>query len=123
MNDIKFIETLKQKRNACDYSQSRLAQELQISRQNLNEIDENNNKKYTIAMKNVHMYDYLLAIKDETHIYKAIIEAVPDENDSMMIWLDDFNFPQAEIEDIKKEIELYFKARNITCIFKAGKRA
>ena len=68
-------------------------------------------------MKNVHMYDYLLAIKDETHIYKAIIEAVPDENDSMMIWLDDFNFPQAEIEDIKKEIELYFKARNITCIF------
>ena len=30
MNDIKFIEALKQKRNACDYSQSRLAQELQI---------------------------------------------------------------------------------------------
>lgn len=30
MNDIKFIETLKQKRNACDYSQSRLALELQI---------------------------------------------------------------------------------------------
>lgn len=27
MNDIKFIETLKQKRNACDYSQSRLAQD------------------------------------------------------------------------------------------------
>ena len=73
-------------------------------------------------MKNIHMYNYLLAIKDETHIYKAIIEAVPDENDSMMIGLGDFNFPQAEIEDIKKEIELYFKARNITCIFKAGKR-
>ena len=96
---------------------------MKFEEKNLNEIDENNNKKYTIVMKNVHMYDYLLAIKDETHIYKAIIEAVPDENDSMMIWLDDFNFPQAEIEDIKKEIELYFKARNITCIFKAGKRA
>ncbi|MGX8127991.1 hypothetical protein ACWTV9_17160 [Clostridioides difficile] len=39
MNDMKFIETLKQKRNVCDYSQSRLAQELQINRQNLNEID------------------------------------------------------------------------------------
>ena len=38
MNDIEFIETLKQKRNACDYSQSRLAQELQISRQNLNAV-------------------------------------------------------------------------------------
>ena len=44
MNDIEFIETLKQKRNACDYSQSRLAQELQISRQNLNEIE--NGKTY-----------------------------------------------------------------------------
>ena len=60
--------------------------------------------------------------KDETHIYKAIIEAVPDENNDMMIWLDDFNFPQTEIEDIKKEIELYFKAKSINCIFKAGKR-
>lgn len=95
---------------------------MKLEEKNSNEIDENNNKKYTIAMKNIHMYNYLLAIKDETHIYKAIIEAVPDENDSMMIWLDDFNFPQAEIEDIKKEIELYFKARNINCIFRTGKR-
>ena len=87
-----------------------------------NEINENNNKKYTIAMKNIHMYNYLLAIKDNTHVYKAIIEAVPDENDSMMIWLDDFNFPQEEIEDIKKEIELYFKIKSINCIFKTGKR-
>ena len=44
MNDIEFIETLKQKRNACDYSQSRLAQELQISRQNLNEIENGKTK-------------------------------------------------------------------------------
>ena len=73
-------------------------------------------------MKNVHMYNYLLAIRDETHIYKAIIEAVPDEKESMMIWLDDFNFPQEEIEGIKEEIELYFKARNINCIFKTVKR-
>lgn len=95
---------------------------MKLEEKNSNEIDENNTKKYTIAMKNIHMYNYLLAIKDETHIYKAIIEAIPDENDSMMIWLDDFNFPQEEIEDIKKEIELYFKARNINYIFKAGKR-
>lgn len=57
-------------------------------------------------MKNIHMYNYLLAIKDETHIYKAIIETVPDENDSMMIGLDDFNFPQEEIEEIKNEITI-----------------
>lgn len=44
MNDMKFIETLKQKRKDCDYSQSRLAQELQISRQNLNEIENGKQK-------------------------------------------------------------------------------
>ena len=52
MNDIEFIETLKQKRNACDYSQSRLAQELQISRQNLNEI-ENGKTKASKEMKHI----------------------------------------------------------------------
>lgn len=59
MNDIKFIETLKQKRNACDYSQSRLAQELQISRQNLNEI-ENGKTKASKEMKHIllHYLDY-----------------------------------------------------------------
>ena len=63
MNDIEFIETLKQKRNACDYSQSRLAQELQISRQNLNEIE---NGKTKASMKELHNVranvEYLLEI-------------------------------------------------------------
>ena len=95
---------------------------MKIEETTVNVTKENSNKKYTIAMKNVHMYNYLLAIRDETHIYKAIIEAVPDEKESMMIWLDDFNFPQEEIEGIKEEIELYFNARNINCIFKTGKR-
>ena len=59
MNDMKFIETLKQKRKACDYSQSRLAQELQISRQNLNEI-ENGKTKASKEMKHIllHYLDY-----------------------------------------------------------------
>lgn len=39
MNDTEFIEKLKQKRTACDYSQARLARELYINRQNLNEIE------------------------------------------------------------------------------------
>ena len=95
---------------------------MKIEETTVNGTKENSNKKYTVALKNIHMYNYLLAIKDETHVYNAIIEAVPDEKESMMIWLDDFNFPQEEIEDIKKEIELYFKARNINCIFKTGKR-
>lgn len=62
MNDIEFIETLKQKRNACDYSQSRLAQELQISRQNLNEI-ENGKTKASKEMKHILLhYEYSCAV-------------------------------------------------------------
>lgn len=57
MNDMKFIETLKQKRNACDYSQSRLAQELQISRQNLNEI-ENGKTKVSMESGLLHFLLY-----------------------------------------------------------------
>ena len=57
MNDIEFIETLKQKRNACDYSQSRLAQELQISRQNLNEI-ENGKTKASMESGLLHFLPY-----------------------------------------------------------------
>ena len=59
MNDIEFIETLKQKRNACDYSQSRLAQELQISRQNLNEI-ENGKTKASKEMKQVYCISFYI---------------------------------------------------------------
>lgn len=81
----------------------------------------NKNKKYMIDMENAHMYCYLLSIRDEIHTYKAIIEAGTDD-ESMLIWLEDFNFPQAEIEDIKKEIELYFIEQNIRCIFKPGNR-
>ncbi len=47
---MKFIETLKQKRKTCDYSQSRLAQELQISRQNLNEIENGKTKAIIVIV-------------------------------------------------------------------------
>lgn len=59
MNDIEFIETLKQKRNACDYSQSRLAQELQISRQNLNEI-ENGKTKASMESGLLYQREYIV---------------------------------------------------------------
>ncbi len=95
---------------------------MKLEETTLNETNENGNKKYTIGMKNVQMYCYFLAIKDEMNVYKAIIEAIPDEKESMMIWLDDFNFPKDEIEDIKEEIEKYFAEKNINCIFKPGKR-
>lgn len=95
---------------------------MKLEQEKSKEPNESGNKKYIIDMKNVHMYCYLLAIKDQTHVYKAIIEAGTGDGDSMLIWLDDFNFPKEEIENIKEEIELYFVAKNIHCIFKPGNR-
>lgn len=59
MNDKEFIENLKENRKACGYSQSRLARELNINRQNLNEI-ENGKVKASQEMKRMilHYLDY-----------------------------------------------------------------
>lgn len=73
--------------------------------------ESNENKKYMIDMKSVQMYCYLLTIKDETNVYEAIIEAGTSKEESMFVWLDDFNFPQAEIENIKEKIEMYFAVK------------
>lgn len=78
--------------------------------------------KYSILMKNLQMYNYLLEVKDERHADQVIIEAVPDFDQTMMIWLGDFNFPPEEQAELQKEIELDFKAKKIGCIFKMGKR-
>ena len=59
MNDIEFIEALKEKRNACGHSQTRLPKELHISRQNLNEI-KNGKTRASKEMKHtlLHYLDY-----------------------------------------------------------------
>lgn len=59
MNDMEFIEKLKEKRNACGYLQARLARELHISRQNLNEIEIGKGKA-SREMKHMilHYLDY-----------------------------------------------------------------
>ena len=86
MNDIEFIETLKQKRNACDYSQSRLAQELQISRQNLNEI-ENGKTKVSNGIRSiafpsistgVYSFPVELAAKIAVHTVNRFLQDNPD---------------------------------------------
>jgi len=75
MNDIEFIETLKQKRNACDYSQSRLAQELQISRQNLNEIENGKTK----ASNKPDWFDLVEWVLFDTHtesVYESEVDKI-----------------------------------------------
>ena len=64
VNDMEFIATLKEKRNACGYSQTRLAQELHISRQNLNEIE---NGKTVEPVRKCNIYFSIILIIVTAH--------------------------------------------------------
>ena len=50
--------------------------------------------KYTFSIKrNIHMYNHLLTVSDEQMCYEAIVESVPLERETMVIWLENFSFP------------------------------
>ena len=54
--------------------------------------------KYTFSIKrNIHMYNHLLTVSDGQMCYEAIVESAPLERETMVIWLEDFGFPAAEL--------------------------
>lgn len=78
--------------------------------------------KYTFSIKrNIHMYNHLLTVSDEQMRYEAIVESVPLERETMVIWLENFSFPAAELDAIKEEMTVWFLSQGIACIFNAGK--
>ena len=78
--------------------------------------------KYTFSIKrNIHMYNHLLTVSDEQMCYEAIVESVPLERETMVIWLENFSFPAAELDAIKEEMTAWFLSQGIACIFNEGK--
>ena len=67
------------------------------------------------------MYNHLLTVSDGQMRYEAIVESAPLERETMVIWLEDFGFPAAELDAIKEEIAAWFLSQGIACIFNAGK--
>ncbi len=67
------------------------------------------------------MYNHLLTVSDEQMCYEAIVESVPLERETMVIWLENFSFPAAELDAIKEEMTAWFLSQGIACIFNAGK--
>lgn len=50
---------------------------------------------YTFSLKkNVHMYNHLLTISDGMNTYEAIVETMPIKQETVAIWLEDFQFPE-----------------------------
>ena len=76
---------------------------------------------YKFTLKNVFMYNYVLTVSDEQHSYEAIVEYAPTKEKTILIWLDDFDFPEDEIDAVKSEVTAWFAGQNTKCIFYPGK--
>ena len=71
--------------------------------------------------RNIFMYNHLLTVSDGKKEYKAIIESIPTKQESMAIWLEDFNFPKEIIDEVKEDMMKWFTSLNIMCVFNDGK--
>ena len=70
--------------------------------------------RYTFKLqRNIFMYNHLLTVSDGREEYKAIIESLPTKQDSMAVWLEDFNFPKKDIDEIKADMTEWFAGLNI----------
>lgn len=70
--------------------------------------------KYTFSIKrNIHMYNHLLTVSDEQMCYEAIVESVPLERETMVIWLENFSFPAAELD--AKVISFFIVISPLVC--------
>ncbi len=68
------------------------------------------------------MYNQVLTISNGIKSYEAIVEDLPTEKETIAVWLEDFEFDNTvNIDILKAELEKWFSAQNIECIFNKGK--
>lgn len=78
--------------------------------------------RYTFSLKrNVFMYNHVLCVTDGQRQWEAIIESAPLRERTLLVWLEDFEFPAEEVETIKAEMTKWFAAQNEACVFYPGK--
>ena len=68
------------------------------------------------------MYNHRLTVEYEDCIYESIIEDSPDTKNTLLIWINDFNFPEYLINDMRMKISDYFRQLDYDCIFMEGHR-
>lgn len=93
----------------------------------LNKMKNDNKEKkemgYTFKLKKyVHMYNHLLTITKEQQSYEAIIESGVTEEETMLIWLEDFAISLEDVDIVKDELTKWFAMQSIKCIFYEGYR-
>ena len=77
---------------------------------------------YTFKLqRNIFMYNHLLTVSDGQKSYEAVIESLPAEPPTMVIWLEDFHFQEQNTDEVKAAMAAWFMRQNIACIFHKGK--
>ncbi len=78
--------------------------------------------EYTFTIKkNIFMYNHLLIVSDGKKNYEAIVESAPIKEETIIVWLEDFAFPEDEVEIVKDAMFKWFAKQNIAIIFNPGK--
>lgn len=77
---------------------------------------------YTFTLKKyIHMYNHLLTVSGGKHIYSAVVESAPTKDETILVWLEDFDFPKEEVNDIKEQMTQWFNNQHMKCTFVSGK--
>ena len=72
--------------------------------------------------KNIHMYNHRLTITIDDNLYTGIIEDSPYTKDTLLIWLEDFDIPNANELLLRTKIKLFFEEEGYHILFQEGKR-
>ena len=54
-------------------------------------------------------------------VQHALYVRFATKQESMAIWLEDFNFPKEIINEVKEDMMKWFASLNIMCVFNDGK--
>ncbi len=78
--------------------------------------------EYTFTIKkNIFMHNHLLIVSDGKKNYEAIVESAPRKEETIIVWLEDFAFPENQVEIVKDAMINWFATQNIATIFNSRK--
>ena len=78
--------------------------------------------KYNFSLRrNIFMYNHVLTVTDGNNCWEAIVESHPGKERTLLVWLQDFGFPESETKAIKAEMTQWFAQQNKACLLYAGK--
>lgn len=74
------------------------------------------------SLEHDHTYNYILVCQIDKNEYSAMCEFAPTKEKSLLIWVEDFDFPLDEVDNVKIALESCLWKIEIIPLFRAGAR-